>query len=149
MRVVIAGAWHLVEDDYTSLVNDLITGLYQMYGDTLKVITGGCDRGIGKIVKARCLPADETGHRSKKAEYDFLEVNMKVYWERPSKAELAQIWVARNALWSELGEEFHIFTDRQGGGAMQDLIERVVAQGLPHSVYKPGIDKAPKLMAMR
>lgn len=144
MKVVIAGAWNRSEKDDAPLVNELMTALAQVY-PRLKVITGGCDRGIGKIVKNRCSPAD----KKEQPEFDWLECNIRIFYTNPTKSELAQIWASRNAFFVEVGEEFHIFMDGphgQGGGAMQDLLDRVQAANLPYSLYYPGKDLKPKLL---
>ena len=143
MKVVIVGAWNRPEKDDAPLVNELMTALAKLYPD-LKIITGGCDRGVGKIVKNRCCPAD----RKTQQEFDWLECNIRIFYDHPNKSVLAQIWAARNAFFAEMGEEFHIFMDAphgQGGGAMQDLLDRVMAANLPYSLYYPGKDLKPKL----
>lgn len=144
MKVVIAGAWNRPEQADILLVNNLIDQLAAGY-PKLHIISGGCDRGVGKIVKNRCMPKS----KGQDADPDFLEIQFKIYWADPSKSELAQVWIARNAAFVEIGEEFHIFADvpgGSGGGAMADLQERVEKAGLPYSLYIPGKDKEPKML---
>lgn len=145
MKVVIVGAWNRSELEDDGLVNELLDELGRVYPD-LFIVTTGCDRGIGKLVKNRCMPKQ----RGVKGEFDFVEIAVRIYADSPSKASLAHIWQARNAYLDEAGEEFHLFMDKQenSGGQMQDLLRRITQRGAPYSIYVPGVDTKPKLASL-
>ena len=140
MNVVIVGAWNRSEAEDTEVVNKLLDMLAQAY-PKLYVITTGCDRSIGKIVKARCMPRT----RQLRGEFDFVEIAIRIYCDQPPKAKLAEIWTARNGMLAELGEEFHLFMsqDQNPSAWLPDLYNRVKALGRPYAVYMPG-EKKPK-----
>lgn len=143
MNVVIAGAWNRDEREDQVVVNKLLDVLKEKYAGGLVVFTTGSDRGVGKIIKNRLMPKNQN---EQSGEIDFVDLMMKIYLKDPSKADLIKIWRARNASLVEIGEEFHIFMDRDKRGNMADLLSRVTELGLPHSTYYPGVDTEPKLI---
>jgi len=143
MRVVVVGAWKREESEDVPLINDLLNALSQKYSQLI-ITTRGTDRGIGKIVKNRCMPK-ERGRQQ--GEFEFVEFSAKIYMNNPPKAELANIWSAVNAPLVEYGEEFYLFMDNQQGGAMQDLLDRVKTAGRPYATYYPG-EKTLKLVSL-
>lgn len=140
MHVVIFGARNRQVDGDYELVNKLIDQLKSKYAK-LDIISGGCDRGIGKYVKNRCRPKELGQHQG---EVQFFDVDVHIYADDLSKAHLGELWRARNAMFYEYGEEFHIFTDDQKSGIPQDLIARCAAGGRPYAVYYMGEKTDPK-----
>lgn len=145
MNVVIVGAWNRSESADYDLVSNLLEQLRKQH-PTLLVVTAGCGRGIGKIVRNKCMPR-EHGKRHPE-DFDFVEVAVRVYSSDLGRMRLAQIWAAQNAMLVEAGEEFHLFMDNyhNAGSQMDDLLRRVRANGLKHSVYQPGEVTGPKLI---
>lgn len=141
MRVVIVGARLRSESEDFTLVNSLIDELKKMYPG-LFIVTTACDRGVGKIVKNRLIPVDP----NKPPIIPFLEVAYRIWGEDMPKAVYANIYLTRNPALLALGEEFHIFVDKDKRGVMQDLLERVQDAGLPYSVYQPNEITGPKLL---
>lgn len=152
MKVVIVGARRRSEAQDEKLVNDLLDQLIQKYPQ-LRVVSTSCDRGVGKIVKSKCLPESviETERikgeipRSVKATFPFVEVTVRTYLpaEELTKSEFASLFIARNALLNEIGDEFHLFTEQEPRGMMADLLSRVRQRGAPCAVYRPG-EQVPK-----
>lgn len=144
MRTVILGARRRSEQEDEPLVNRVIDDLMDRYPQ-LKIVSGSCDRGVGKVVKTKCLP-EEDGPRSK-ARFNFIEFHLRPYLVVPelTSAEFAEMFIARNAFLNEYGEEFHLFVDEDGPrGMMADLVNRIKQRKAPYVLYKPG-DKDPKL----
>lgn len=158
MNVCIVGARRRSESQDEKLVNDLIDQLLIKYPQ-LKVISTSCDRGVGKIVKSKCLPEDPEAqqeqpverskrepHKPVKAKFDFVEISVRTYLAGPelTKSEFASLFIARNATLNELGDEFHLFTEQEPRGMMADLLQRVRQRGAPCAVYRPG-ERDPKM----
>lgn len=140
MNVVVVGAWNRKEQEDHKLVNALLDDLKRRY-PKLRIISTGCDRGVGKIVKNRCMPQqqDEPG------EIDFIEIITRIYVADINKADLAEIFHARNRVAEVLGEEFHIFVDHECKGVMYDLYHEVAESGRPVAVYYVGEATGPKV----
>ena len=135
MKVVIVGARKRSEREDEPIVNKLMDDLLNRY-PSLTIVATSCDRGVGKILKNRCLPL---GTKNPKAQFKFVEITIRVYSaEELTKAELAETFSARNAMLQEIGEEFHVFVEEEPRGNMLDLIERVNRAGGPIAVYKKG-----------
>ena len=147
MKVVIVGARKRSEAEDEPLVNRLLDGLIKKY-PMLRIVSASCDRGVGKIVKSKCLP-DNIGPKPP-AQFNFIEIHVRPYLvdSEFTAAEFADIFTARNAMLVELGEEFHLFVEEDGPrGMMLDLYNRVRSRNLPYAIYKPG-DKEPKAAAL-
>ena len=116
MFAVIVGDMSLDRPEHRQRVFDLIDSLQRKYAD-LVVVSAGCDRGIGRFVRERCI----------KGKRDVGFVEYAVYpWASMSSVRLAQVYIAKNATLLEVGEEFHVFTVAgREHGHIQDLIERV------------------------
>ncbi len=143
MNVIIIGARKRSELQDEPLVNKLVDTLIEKYPQ-LKVISTSCDRGVGKIIKNKCLPL---GEKNPKAIFRFIEISLRIYLlpgEELTKSEFAQAFMARNATLNELGDEFHIMVDGEPRGTMADLLRRVKERGAPYSIYRPG-EKEPKV----
>lgn len=137
MNCVIIGARKRSELQDEPLVHKLINSLIGKYPQ-LKVVSTSCDRGVGKIVKNKCLPL---GEKNPKATFRFIEVSLRIYLlpgEELTKSEFAQAFMARNATLNELGDEFHIMVDGEPRGTMADLLRRVKERGAPYAIYRPG-----------
>lgn len=143
MHVVIIGARKRSELQDEPLVHALIENLIDKYPQ-LKVISTSCDRGVGKIVKNKCLPL---GEKNPKATFRFIEISLRIYLlegEELTKSEFAQAFMARNATLNELGDEFHIMVDGEPRGTMADLLRRVRERAAPYAIYRPG-EKEPRV----
>jgi len=138
MKVVLMGARKRSEAADEPLINTLIDQLISQYPN-LKIISTGCDRGIGKLIKNKCLPL---GEKHAKATFRFVEIAVRIYLlpgEEFTKSEFAELFSARNAYMDEVGEEFHLFIDGQEPrGMMADMYQRVRRRAAPHALYRPG-----------
>jgi len=138
MNVVIIGARKRSERDDEPLINKLVDDLISRYPQ-LKIFSSGCDRGIGKIIKNKCLPL---GEKNARATFRFVELAVRIYLlpgEELTKSEFAGIFMPRNAYLNEVGDEFHLFIDgNYPRGSMADLWRRVTARTAPYAIYRPG-----------
>lgn len=133
MIVVIVGARDRKEKDDFEIVNGLLDSLKAQYPQLL-VVTTGCDRGVGKIIRNRLLPASPDAA----PEIEFIEYSVRIYpMNDLAKSKMANIHISKNATFLELGEEFHIFEDSRGRGPMEDLRERCEKLGRPYARYLP------------
>lgn len=143
MNVVIVGARKRSEAQDEPLVNKLVDGLIEKYPQ-LKIISTSCDRGVGKIIKNKCLPL---GEKNPRAVFRFIEISLRIYLlpgEELTKSEFAQYFMARNATLNEMADEFHILVDGEPRGTMADLLRRVRERGAPYAVYKLN-EKEPRI----
>lgn len=145
MMVVIMGAWNREERSDNELVNKIVDDLGRRYQQSLVIITAGCDRGVGKIIKNRLMPKSKS---EQQGEYGFIEVGTRIFIEDVPKTMLAAIFTARNATVFELGDEFHLLMGKDQKGHIQDLFERVTRSGQPYAVYRFGKDSEPKVAVM-
>ena len=136
MIVVIVGARRRSEREDEPLIHKLVDDLINRY-PKLKIVGTSCDRGIGKILKNKCLPL---GQKNPKAKLDFVEVMVRVYSPREelTKAELAEIYEASNAMLNENGDEYHVFVEEEPRGNMIGLIQRVKERGASLAIYRKG-----------
>jgi hypothetical protein len=141
MKVVIVGARLRSEPGDSDLVNKLIDGLVTIYGRQLFLITAGTDRGIGKIVRNRCLPFGNA-----KPVINFLDVAYRVYADDLPKWVFADLYLSRNHSLLAAGEEFHLFMDKDTRGHMTHLLGLVEDAGLPVSVYQLDGNREPKYL---
>ena len=142
MKVVIVGSRNRSEMQDEPLVHKLVDSLIEKY-PYLKVVSTSCDRGVGKIIKNKCLPL---GEKNPKATFRFVEITLRIYLldgEELAKSEFAELFTARNATLNEIGEEFHILLDGEPRGTMADLLKRVKGRGAPYALYSPS-DNEPK-----
>lgn len=126
IAVVVGDIDRSSNDDRISVLS-VMDELRNTYRD-LTIVSAACERGIGHIVRSRCLKNKDN------PEFGFVEVDIKP-WARLSKARLTQIYTARNATLLELGEEFHIFSTGWTQGHIADLIKRVKDKNLPLVIY--------------
>src|ERR1035441_4303751 len=132
MFAVIVGDMSLDKPADRQRVFDLIDELQRKYAD-LVIVSAGCDRGIGRFVKERCIKG--------KRDVGFIEY--AVYpWASMSSVRLAQVYIAKNATLVEVGEEFHVFVSAgREHGHIQDLVERVrsAKHQPPFTIYKESV----------
>ena len=116
MFAVIVGDMSLDRPEHRQQVFELVDSLSHKYAD-LVIVSAGCDRGIGRFVRERCI----------KGKRDVGFVEYAVYpWASMSSVRLAQVYIAKNATLVEVGEEFHVFVAAgREHGHIQDLVERV------------------------
>src|ERR1039458_4214766 len=102
--------------EHRQQVFELVDSLSHKYADLL-IVSGGCDGGMGRFVRERCI----------KGKRDVGFVEYAVYpWASMSSVRLAQVYIAKNATLLEVGEEFHVFVSAgREHGHIQDLVERV------------------------
>jgi hypothetical protein len=115
MNVVVVGSREWSGEQATNQVNELLAMLKQKYSG-LVVVTSSTDKGVGRIVRDRCL--------KDKTSFQFVDIHVRVFAQLP-RTKLAQVFFARNAALDEIGEEFHVFVDTSRKGAFEDLIEKV------------------------
>lgn len=145
MRVVIVGSRSRSEMMDARLVHEIIDECIAKYGK-LMIVTKSCDKGVGKIVKHRCVDSI-----TQKPMLDMMEVHLRHYLKNKElpKTEFTQDFNSLNATLVEIGDEFHLLTEEEPVGAMQDLLERVTAAYRPFAIYKPsenrGGPKEPQL----
>ncbi len=138
MRVVIVGARNRSEMMDTRLVNEILDTCISKYGK-LMVVTKTTDRGVGKIIKARCLdPTKPTN-----PEFDMVEFSIRHYimHELPRNEYMGD-FNTLNAALAEIGDEFHLLTEEEPKGSMLDMVIRVQRIERPFSVYRPSESRA-------
>lgn len=140
MKVVIAGARSRYESADHKLVNDLITGLVDMYPQ-LYIVTTGIDKGVGKIVKDRLVKG-----KGEPVEAECITYECRVFSDSMARPLYAEFMRAKAQSLFAVGEEFHLFMDREQKGMMAELLQMVKDNLLPHSVYLIGEQTGPKLI---
>ena len=141
MKVVIVGARLRSEPGDQELVSNLIDELRNMYGRQLFLITSGSDRGVGKVVRNKCLPDGNA-----KPVINFCDITYRVYADDLPKAVFAQLFITSHYALVEAGEEFHLFMDKDTRGHMTHLLQLINEAGLPVSVYALDEKCGPKLL---
>ncbi len=137
MRVVLVGSRNRNELVDTKLVNEIIDSCKEKYSNLI-IVVASCDKGVGRIVKSRCI----NPHTPGKFEFDMIELQLRHYVQMDlPRTEYTSNWNALNATLIELGDEFHILTEEYPKGAMFDLLKRVKRNNRPYAVYKPSESK--------
>lgn len=133
MRVAIVGARSRVSMSDTALVNDIVDKCKDTYS-SLIIVVSSCDKGPGKVVKARNI----NPHTPGKFEFDMIELQMRHYLQNDlPQAEFTSHWIALNSTIAEIGDEFHLLVeDNPRGGQMFDLEQRIKAMGKAYAIYK-------------
>jgi len=126
MYVVVVGSREWQGPEAEQQVNQLLDELRQKYSG-LVIVTSSSDKGIGSIVRARCL-------RDKKM-FQLVDIHVRVFAQLP-RTKLAQVFFARNSALAELGEEFHIYLDPTRKGTFEDLIEKLEGAQQKRPIYK-------------
>ena len=134
MKVCIVGDRSRESAQDSVLVNLIIDGVNLKY-PKLRIITKGCDRGVGKFIKNR-LTNPET-RRPK--EIDWTEVSLQHHQvdEDLPKMEYSLDYDALNSVLVDLGDEFHILSEERPRGVTMNLLRRVMQSNRPYSLYKP------------
>lgn len=133
MRVVIIGARNRSESLDSPLVNKILDAVIEKYGK-LMVVTKGCDRGVGKIIKSRRFDQKSENY----PEFDMIELQLRHYisHELP-RNEFLSDFNTLNAALTEIGDEFHLVCEDDMKGSMQDMLDRINREGKPVAIYKP------------
>jgi hypothetical protein len=126
MFVVVVGSREWQGETATQQVNALLDELKDKYSGMV-VISSSTDKGVGRIIRERCL--------RDKITFQFIDLWMRVFASLP-KAKLAQVFFARNSALLDLGEEFHVFVDMNRRGTFEDLIERLETSEQKRPLYK-------------
>lgn len=127
MFVVVIGARERDCSADKENVPKLLDQLREKY-PRLVVVSTGCDKGVGLLVKSYCLKPEN------KNRIQFVEVSMRTYGELV-RTQTAQLYLARNATLVELGEEFHIFDVAEKRSSVKDLIQRLQKTRLPFHLW--------------
>lgn len=114
MNCVIVGARERQElEKDKEVVTELLRNLLSQHSKTrLNVVSAGCDRGIGKLVRDNCMSSKIT----------FLEARMKFEGEDIPRQFFIQAFLARNRALLDIGDEFHIFRGPNPNGIVEALI---------------------------
>lgn len=123
VNVVIVGARERVADmEGTPLEKDkekveaLIRKLAGLYGRSLNVISVGCDKGVGKLVRDFCI---QNG-------IIFVENRMKLEGKDIPRSFFVHVFQARNPALVALGDEFYIFKGPNENGIVENIIGMAV-----------------------
>lgn len=119
MNVVIVGARERAKDETgTPLDKDRVTieslmkKLMGLYGGNLKVISIGCDKGVGKVVREFCLANGVI----------FVENRMRLEGKDIPRSFFVHVFQARNPALVALGDEFYIFKGPNENGIVENII---------------------------
>jgi hypothetical protein len=122
MNVVIVGARERMQIDGQPLDKDkeaiesLIKKLAQQYGRSLNMISVGCDKGIGKIVRDFCIANSII----------FVENRMKLEGKDIPRSFFVHVFQARNAALVALGDEFYVFKGPNENGIVEGIIPMAI-----------------------
>lgn len=123
MNVVIVGARERVnQEDESPLQKDretvegLIRKLASQYGRNLNIISVGCDKGIGKIVRDFCIANSII----------FVENRMKLEGKDIPRSFFVHVFQARNPALVALGDEFYVFKGPNENGIVEGIIELAI-----------------------
>ena len=113
MNIVIVGARERKEtQDDKETAQNLIIALLQQYRSQLHILSVGCDKGIGKIVRDFCIEQKIT----------FVEVRMKFEGEDIPRSFFAHMFLARNYALTAVGDEYYIFKGPNENGIIESII---------------------------
>jgi hypothetical protein len=115
MNCVIVGARERKEvDQDKDTITELLRALVSQHSKTrLNVVSAGCDRGIGKLVRDLCM----------QNKIIFAEVRIKFEGEEIPRHFFIQSFLARNRALHDLGDEFYVFRGPNPNGIVEALIE--------------------------
>ena len=123
MNVVIVGARERMNTaDESPLAKDketieaLIKKLSAQYGRNLHVLSVGCDKGIGKIVRDFCMANSII----------FVENRMKLEGKDIPRSFFVHAFQARNPALVALGDEFYIFKGPNENGIVEGIINLAI-----------------------
>lgn len=114
MNVVIVGARERKEsEEDKTKATELIEQLLKAHATRLHVLSVGCDKGIGKVVREYCT----------QNKVIFVEVRIKFEGEDIPRHFFAHMFLSRNLPLLEVGDEFYIFKGPNPNGIIEALIE--------------------------
>jgi hypothetical protein len=114
MNIVIVGARERRETEADKKqVEGIIGDLRKQHGTRLHVVSAGCDKGVGKIVREYCMSQKVI----------FGEVRMKLEGENIPRAFFAHMFLARNVSLLEVGDEHYVFKGPNENGIIEAIIE--------------------------
>ncbi len=115
MNCVIVGARERRElSKDKEVVIDLLKALVTQHSRTrLNIVSAGCDRGVGKLVRDLCM----------ENKIIFAEVRVKFEGEEIPRHFFIQSFLARNRTLQDLGDEFYVFRGPNPNGIVEALIE--------------------------
>jgi hypothetical protein len=123
MNVVIVGARERINRvDESPLPKDkeiieaLIKKLSAQYGRSLNMVSVGCDKGIGRIVRDFCMANSIV----------FVEVRMKLEGKDIPRSFFVHVFQARNPALVALGDEFYIFKGPNENGIVESIISLAI-----------------------
>jgi hypothetical protein len=115
VNVVIVGARERTETpEDKKKTEEILTALVAQHGTRLNVISVGCDKGIGKLVRDFCM-----GNKVR-----FAEVRVKFEGEEIPRGFFAHMFLARNESLLAVGDEFYIFKGPNSYGIVEEIIPR-------------------------
>jgi hypothetical protein len=114
MNVVIVGARERRDsEEDKQAVEQLLQGLVEQHGTRLHVLSVGCDKGVGKVVREYCI----------KSKIIFVEVRIKFEGEDIPRGFFAHMFLARNLCLTAVGDEYYIYTGPNENGIIEALVE--------------------------
>lgn len=93
-------------------VEALLDRLVQQHGSGLHVVSVGCDKGVGKVVREYCMSNA----------VKFVEVRVKFEGEQIERSFFAHMFLARNMTLLAVGDEYHIYRGPNENGIVEGLI---------------------------
>lgn len=133
MRVCIVGAKERDTEEDRQTVSDLMELISANQPGCL-FITMLTHVGVGKFIREKCLERDSND----RFRFALIECNVRTYAQNLSKAELAQIYLARNGTPFEMSDVLYYLASEERRGPMEDLLERFSLAGRPVKVLMPG-----------
>lgn len=94
------------------VVIELLQDMVKKHSTRLHILSVGCDKGIGKVVRDYCLQNKVV----------FVEVRVKLEGEEIPRVFFAHMFLARNSALLEVGDEYHIFKGPNPNGIIEALI---------------------------
>lgn len=125
MFVVVVGSRDWNNEPAVEQVRKLLYELREKYPG-LVLVTSSTDKGVGKIVRDVCMES--------KSQFELCDLHMKVHAQL-NRPKLAQVFYARNAALAELGEEYHIFVDKNRRGSFEDLVDKLEKSSSPKPLF--------------
>jgi hypothetical protein len=114
MNIVIVGARERREtEEDKKQVEGILEDLRKQQGTRLHIVSAGCDKGVGKLVREFCMASKITS----------VEVRMKLEGENIPRAFFAHMFLARNISLLEVGDEYYVFKGPNENGIIEAIIE--------------------------
>ncbi len=114
MNIVLVGARERKESDEDKKhVVQIISDLVKQHGKRLHILSAGCDKGIGRMVREFCMAEKIT----------FVEVRVKLEGDDIPRSFFAHMFLARNCSLLEVGDEYFVFKGPNENGIIEAIIE--------------------------